>query len=243
MDFKIAKCKICGEDVAQEYIPKETKCDICGKNIISNYTCHNGHHMCSKCRFEGVFNDVKIICQHTKSKNPIEISKEIMNITHLPLLGCKHFFLTSLCLFTAFKNCGGKVSDFEKSLDNIIDRVMMVHTSECKIGGLCGIPASIGGAFQVVGFEDKTIEERTQIANKISGSCMAKLVNPKLIGTTNCCIRNSIICVVETSNYMKNYYWVDLELPTEIKCEFSEGNPRCNKDKCRFYSGIRTEKI
>ncbi|MDO5845141.1 MAG: DUF5714 domain-containing protein [Methanocorpusculum sp.] len=241
MNFTIAKCKVCGEDMLQEFLPEETKCDVCGKDIVTNFTCSNGHHMCNQCRFEGVMDDIKRVCLNTASKNPLDITTEVMKTTELSLIGCKHYFLTAFSLYTAYKNAGGPVNDFEGTINRINDRLMTVQTSVCKLGCFCGIPAAIGGAFQTADIENKNISEITKTANILTGNCMAKLINPNWYGNSDCCIRNAIICVVEGVKFLKNYYSIDIELPNEIKCDFTKDNPRCNKEKCRLYKGVKTE--
>ncbi|MDO5844454.1 MAG: DUF5714 domain-containing protein [Methanocorpusculum sp.] len=243
MKYAITKCPICGEEMIQEYVPKDTKCDVCGKNITTNFTCQNDHHLCNDCRFEGVYNEMKQVCLTTKSRNPLELAEIIMDSTNLSLLGCKHYLLASLCVYTAYKNSGGRIKNFEKGLDAIKKRVLTVQTSICKLGGFCGLPLAIGGAFQTSDIEDKNIAEITKIANKISGNCMAKLISPNFEGSNDCCIRNSAICIAVTAKFLSNNYWVDMDLPKVMKCKYSEGNPRCNKEKCRFYVGMKIDRL
>ncbi|MDO5843872.1 MAG: DUF5714 domain-containing protein [Methanocorpusculum sp.] len=243
MNFSIAECRNCGETMIQDYVPVQTECDICGKDIITNFVCPNGHHMCNDCRYEGVLDDIKRICMHTKSKNPVSIAVEVMATTKLSLIGCKHYLLSPISIYTAYKNAGGKVNDFEGTLEKIYNRVMTIQTSQCRLGNVCGIPSSIGGAFQAANVENKAIYEINKIANDISGLCMTKLMNPNWNGSRDCCIRNALICTAVTAKYLNNYYWIELELPSEIKCRFSEGNPRCNKEKCSVYNGIKLDKL
>ncbi|MDO5844766.1 MAG: DUF5714 domain-containing protein [Methanocorpusculum sp.] len=243
MKFAFSKCQICGKDTHQEYFPTDTKCDVCGKNITTNYVCPDGHHVCNDCKFEEAFNEAKIVCMNVKSGNPLDIAEIIMDTTNLSLLGCKHYLLSALCVYTAYKNSGGKVNNFEKGLYAIKDRVQKVQTSMCKLGGFCGIPLSMGGAFQATEVEFKDIAKVTGFANKISGYCMSKMINPNFEGSPDCCIRNSAICIVEASKFLINNYWVDIDLPLMMKCKYANENPKCNREKCRLYYGIKTEKL
>lgn len=241
--YSIAKCPVCGAEMFQEYVPERVKCDICGKSCVTNYHCPNGHHLCDTCRYEYLFGNIKEICLNSKSRNPIEIAEKIMGTKEMSELGCKHYLIASLSVYTAYKNCGGPVKNFEKSLEIIRDRVSKAPNSLCRLGGLCGIPLAIGGAFQSVTLQSGSIKEKTESANTLSGNCMTKLMNPNNEGSSDCCLRNSAICIVETSRYLKNNFWIDIELPSVIQCRYYKGNPRCNKEKCPLYYGKRTEKI
>lgn len=241
--FTITRCPVCEEEVIQGYVPKQVICDVCGKETTTNYYCPNGHHFCNNCRFDNIFEHIKGICLNSKSRNPLEIAEEIMDRKEMSLIGCKHYLIAALAVFTAYKNSGGKIDDFEKSMDVINKRVSKVQMSMCKLGGLCGIPLAIAGAFQSVRAEKDSIENATEAANNISGNCIVKLMNPNNEGSRNCCIRNSAICIVEAAKYIRNNLWIDMELPSVLKCKYGEENPRCNKEKCPLYYGKRTEKF
>lgn len=241
--YSVAKCPVCNTEMIQDYVPERVKCDACGKSCVTNYHCPNGHHICNECRFGDLFSQIKEICLTSTSKNPKEIAEQMMDIDEAKGLGCKHYLIAPLSIYTAYKNCGGHVKDFENTLDAIRNRISMSPASLCKLGGLCGIPLALGGAFQIFSLQSDSIEEITESANTLSGFCMTKLMNPNNEGSRNCCIKNSMISIVETVKYLKNNFWIDLELPSIIQCEYYEGNPRCNKEKCPFYLGRKTDKI
>lgn len=229
MKVTLSKCPICGEEMVQGYVPIQTKCDICGNTATTNYYCKNGHYFCNHCRYDKIYHEIKKVCMSTKSKNPIEIADTFAGSSDMSLLGCKHYLLTALVIYTAYRNAGGKGRDFEKSLDDIRDLVMMAPTSMCRLGGSCGIPIALGIAFQAICVQTKDIEETTKIANMLSGNCMKKLNNPNEEGSRDCCMRAGYLCAVEATRFLINNYWVDMELPEVVKC--------------RFYLGRKTEKV
>lgn len=243
MKSLFAKCPVCGAEMIQGYIPEETKCDICGNPTVANYYCPNGHHLCNNCGYKMMYDTFKNICLNTNSKNPIEILEKIMDIDGMPLLGCKQNLACALAVYTAYKNNGGRVDDFEKGLDKIKDRISKLQVSMCMLGGFCGIPVAMGCAWQAVSLESKNIKVVTETANTLTGHCMSKLMNPNNEGSHNCCVKNSIICVIEATRFLGNNFWIDMDLPSSMKCKYSSINPRCNGNKCSFFEGKRTDKI
>ncbi|MDO5844747.1 MAG: DUF5714 domain-containing protein [Methanocorpusculum sp.] len=238
-----AKCPICGTEMIQGFIPLDTKCDLCGNPTIANYYCPNGHHVCNNCGYNMMYEPLRNICLNTKSRNPMEILEKMIDDENIPLMGCKQNLVCALAVYTAYKNNGGKGVELSKGLDMIKDRIARVQVSMCMLGGFCGIPVAMGVAYQAVSTHSDKIDEITATANLMSGHCMTKLMNPNNEGSKNCCIRNSIICTIESARFLNNNFWIDMELPQFIKCKYSDMNPRCNKEKCPFFNGKRTEKI
>lgn len=227
----------------QGFVPVEVKCDACGKDITTNYYCPNGHHLCNICRHENTFQIIKNICLTTKSKNPLEIAELMMDSEGMSMLGCKQYLIATLSVYAAYKNAGGRTNNFEESVDKVKKRVMMTQTSMCKLGGFCGIPIAMGGAFQSASIQRADIAEITRFSNKLSGHCMSKLLNPNNEGSSDCCIRNASICIVESARFINNNFWTEMELPAVMKCKYADENPRCNREKCPFFYGRRTEKV
>lgn len=238
MSAKIyTKCIVCGEDLIQGSELKEYKCSICGKVYISDYSCRNGHNICSICAVKEFYEIAKTVCMKTKSKNPLEIADMIMSHPNFTIVGCKHYIVAPLALFTAYKNCGGKINDFEKSLDIVKETAMSSQVSLCRVGGLCGIPISCGRAMYATdpGSSDK--EKAKVLSNKFAAYCMRAITNPENLGSSDCCKRNVYITIISGTKFIRDYLWVDLELPTVLKCRYADTNPRCNQELCRLYKG------
>lgn len=231
------KCLICGEDLIQEQELKEYTCGVCGKTYISNYACKNNHHICSACAVKEFFNIAKEVCVKTKSKNPIEIAEQIMSHPNFTIVGCKHYIVAPLALFTAYKNCVGKSDEFEKELETIKEKSSQGQVSMCKVGGLCGIPLSVGRAMYSTYpiNTDKNIS--AGLANKFSADCMRAVINPDYKGSSDCCKRNVYITIIAGAKFIGDNLWVDLDMPSVIKCKYSGVNPRCNKEMCRLFAG------
>ncbi|MDO5845283.1 MAG: DUF5714 domain-containing protein [Methanocorpusculum sp.] len=230
------KCLICGEELIQGLEPREYRCDLCGKIFISSNLCKNGHHICSTCAIKEFYDATKSVCIKTKSKNPIGIAEQIMSYPNFTYFGCKHYIVAPMALFTAYKNSGG-VSDFEKSLEIIKNAAMSSHTSLCNIGGVCGIPISTGKSLFASSLETIDKERLKVISSKLSVYCMHAITDPEYLGSADCCKRNIYISLIAGTKFIRDYLWIDLELPNVVKCSYCENNPRCNKELCRLYLG------
>lgn len=122
-------CIICGEPLRYFSDAEKMTCAVCGKTFESNAKCLAGHYVCDECHTSPAVAVIKYICSNTKSKNPVEIAKEIMNSPFVHTHGPEYHIIVGSSLLAAYKNAGGKGRDFEKSLDDIRDLVMMAPTS------------------------------------------------------------------------------------------------------------------
>lgn len=231
------KCPVCGEDVIQGPELKESKCSQCGKIHVSNYSCKNGHKFCNSCLISKYADIAKEICLNSESRDPVEIAEKIMSHQEFTLIGCKHYMVAPIALYTAFKNCGGKVVNFEESLSKIIDASTHGQVSMCKIGGVCGIPLSLGRTMYASNPDNTDSMEAIEISNRSAYACMKEMMNPEYKGSRDCCKRNVYLTIFMGVKDIRNNFWVNLDLPGSAKCKFSKNNPRCNKELCQMYKG------
>lgn len=166
-----------------------------------------------------------------------------MDLPEFTTLGCKHYYVAALSVCTAYKNIGGDVGDFEHTLEQIIDITSMLPHSMCRFGEICGIPHAIGVSSKVTDILPRNNEVNKQMANKLTAFCIEKMFNPEYTGNQECCKRNTYICILASTVFINQNYWVDMTLPAKIVCKYSKENPLCNKDKCRFYRGKHSDNI
>ncbi|MDO5844828.1 MAG: DUF5714 domain-containing protein [Methanocorpusculum sp.] len=236
------KCMICGEEITQGDVPIKSICDICGEEFTSYNFCENGHHVCMKCVTK-LFADAKDIFLNTKSENPIKIAEEVMDLPNFTLLGCKHYFVASLALCAAFKNSGGVIEDYEKVVSIIIERISQLPPSMCKVGSICGVPLAVGAGLHATGLKSQNDDIHNKMSSKLTAFCIEKMFHEEYTGNSECCKRNTYICIHAGAIFIKNNFWVEMSLPKKIVCKYSEGNPKCNKDKCRLYRGKSSDNI
>lgn len=222
--------------------PIDNKCDICGKNFISNYKCSNGHNLCTECLSRPMLAEARKICTVSTSKNPLEIAEEIMDSPAFSLVGCSHYLVAIFAILTAYRNSGGKVPSMDDIVKRVHPRTALCPTSMCKIGGFCGVPLCLGiTLIGLMEISDKSWESLREIANNMTRTCTNEVMSKDNTGSIDCCKRNTFLTIVYASRFISSNLWVDMELPQKVYCKYSEGNPRCKKDTCGFYTGWRTD--
>lgn len=233
-------CPICGAATNQTDFPESDVCEICGKEYRSNFICPNGHKICGLCRTKDLFAEAKKLCLSTKSKNPIEIAEEIMNLPDLPMFGCGHYFIAPMSLLTAFKNCGGNITDLDIVLDRIYKNTSMYPMSFCKIGGLCGIPMCCGVCIRELdGRYFKDLKDLNKLENAMSVRCMRAILKYYVEGNEGCCKNHLYSCIYEGAKFLNDYFWIEVEMPKKIICKYWENNPIDTRMECRFCRGVK----
>ncbi|MDO5845045.1 MAG: DUF5714 domain-containing protein [Methanocorpusculum sp.] len=233
-------CPICGAVLDQMDFPKHGVCELCGKEYHSNYICPNGHRTCNPCRTKNAFEEAKKLCLETKSKNPIDIAEKIMNLPDFSVFGCRHYFVVPMALLTAFKNCGGKIRNFESVLDHILINTQLYPSSLCRIGGICGIPMCCGVCIRELDakyFRDE--KDLVKLENALSVRCMRSILKYYVIGNEGCCKDHIYACLYEGAKFLNDYFWIEVEMPEKIICKYWKHNPYDNCTDCHFYRGVK----
>ncbi|MDO5843694.1 MAG: DUF5714 domain-containing protein [Methanocorpusculum sp.] len=237
-----APCVVCGGKVTQGIEVYEAKCAVCGKDINTNYMCEKGHYVCNQCKIKVCKDEIKSICLKSKSTDPIEVAFLLMDSPVFKnIVGCRYYVIAALALYTVNRNLGGKFEDFDKTLENVIFRAMKCPTSLCKMGGICGIPIATG--MTLPDCLNETDQQKIEAMIKYHGEIsVAAVESEKYSGSRDCCNRNAIVSILAAVRFTSDYLWIDMNLPDRIVCKYSNNNPRCNKEQCRFYLGYRVHK-
>ena len=102
----------------------------------------------------------------------------------------------------------------------------------CGFWGVCGSVTSIGAALAIIHktgplsndeFYKDNMEFTSSVINKMSK-----------IGGPICCKRNAFLSIINSIDFIKNKYHVIMDI-NEVKCEFSNLNQQCIKEKCPFH--------
>lgn len=169
----------------------------------------------------------------TKSKNPIEIIKDIMHDERISPNGIEHHFLDGASFLAAYHNT---VNDFnlKNAVELLKTRSVKMPGAMCGYWGICGSSASIGASLAIIheagplsnnDFYKDNMEYTSTIIKKMSE-----------IGGPRCCKRNAFLALQEVIDFVKRKYNIQLE-SSDIKCEFSKFNQQCIKKRCPFYIG------
>lgn len=236
-----SKCPECGGDIFLGDELAEKICNLCGEKFITSRYCENGHNVCNKCLTNEYFKIVEDYCKSTKERDPIKIADQIMNLPESSLIDSKHAIVTYASVITAFKNSGGHAKDFDEVEDEIKMNTAVCPTEMCMIGASCVIPIAMGIAMRtVLDGVDKNISKT--LSNNLTRYCEFNINNPEYGGSKDCCVRNTYLTIIFASKFIIRHLWADIEIPKKVKCAYSAENPRCSKEKCRFFYGAATTK-
>ena len=181
-------------------------------------------------------------CIQEKSRNPMEIFRNIANQDFVRIHGPEHHILDGSALLTAFYNAGGNI-DLEKSLEEnpndievlklaeIMKRGSQMPGATCGLWGVCGAVSSIGAALSIIDGTGPLSEDSWGCHMKYTSKALGALAE---VGGPRCCKRDAFLSLREAVTFITANYNVVLE-QSEIKCGFRDRNKQCIKTRCPFY--------
>lgn len=166
------------------------------------------------------------------SMNPIEIAKKIMHKDFVNIHGPEHHFLDGASFLMAYKNAGGNI-DLDESLIELSKRTMNMPGAMCGFWGICGSTASVGAALAIIHKTGPLSDNEFYSDNMEYTSSVIKRMSK--IGGPRCCKRNAFLSLMAAVEFVNKKYGVNMEID-DIKCEFSDFNQQCIKERCPFHS-------
>lgn len=170
-------------------------------------------------------------CIKETSKNPITIFNNIAKQDYIRIHGPEHHILDGAAILTAYYNAGGKIN-LEESLKELKNRGMMMPGATCGRWGVCGAVSSIGASLAIIdGTSPLSTDASWGKHMEYTSSALAKLAK---VGGPRCCKRDAYLSIIEVVKFIKDNYGIELET-TNIKCNFSQKNEQCIKERCPFH--------
>lgn len=170
-------------------------------------------------------------CLQEKSRNPVEIFKNIAQMDFIRMHGPEHHILDGAALLTAFYNAGGKI-DLEISLNELMKRGLQMPGATCGMWGVCGAVSSMGAALSII---DGTGPLSTDFSwgkhMEFTSKALSRLAE---VGGPRCCKRDAFLSFQKVIEFVNENYDVKLEEST-IECMYSPQNEQCIKGRCPFY--------
>lgn len=163
--------------------------------------------------------------------NPVRIFKNIAAKDYINMHGPEHHVLDGACLLVAYKNAGGDI-DIEKALAKLLKEGLRMPGAMCGLWGICGAITSIGAALSIIDetgplSTDGTWGNHMQFTSHAVGEL-------GVINGPRCCKRDAMIAFKNGIEYVNNHYVVTLQYE-DMKCEFTQRNEQCIKERCPFY--------
>ena len=224
-------CPICGE----ELVEKKTvgRCIYCGKEEETYWICPNGHYICEECR---LLNQKEITIKYlsyTKEKDVLKILHTLIKHPSFNFFGKENHFILGPVVLTALKN-QGKLNWDPRRNAALIHRTEFIPYGVCGTIGTCGVCAAVGATVSTL-LKATYMSDRERSISLLSVSeCLKELSGE---GGPRCCKQSIYIGLEILDKYLKKYLDLDVGLNRKIVCEFSDKNPECKKERCKFYSG------
>ena len=165
------------------------------------------------------------------STNPVKIFKNIAKNDYVNIHGPEHHVLDGASILVAYKNAGGDI-DLDAALGKLMNEGLRMPGAMCGLWGICGAITSVGAALSIIDgtgplSTDGTWGEHMQFTSNAIGE-LGKINGPR------CCKRDAMIAFKNGIAYINAHYAVTLE-NENVKCEYSEMNEQCIKERCPYY--------
>lgn len=163
--------------------------------------------------------------------NPVRIFKNIAKKEYVSIHGPEHHILDGASLLVAYKNAGGEI-DIDFALERLMQEGLRMPGAMCGLWGICGAITSIGAALAIIDgtgplSTDGTWGDHMGYTAKAIGELGA-------INGPRCCKRDAMIAFKNGIEYVNTHYKVELQYEN-MKCEFTNRNGQCIKERCPFY--------
>lgn len=174
-----------------------------------------------------IIRDIK----NEKSINPASIFRKIANNDYVSIHGPEHHILDGASILVAYKNAGG-VIDLDAALEKLMYEGLRMPGAMCGLWGVCGAITSVGAALAIIDgtgplSTDGTWGDHMQFTSNALKE-LGKINGPR------CCKRDAMVAFKNGIEYINSHYDVKLEMD-ELKCEFSNVNMQCIKERCPYF--------
>lgn len=230
-------CLICGKPLVYYEKAQEMECMMCHNKFSSYASCEDGHYVCDDCHAEKGIQVIMDGCRASSSKNPIAIMQELMEDPYIYMHGPEHHVMVGAALLTAYYNSGGYEGKggreaFEEALDEMKVRGSEYPGGACGLWGSCGAAVSTGMFMSIITKATPLTGKSWKLSNMMTSRTLEAIAD---LGGPRCCKRNSFTAAKEAVNFVKENFGIEMELPDEIHCDFSDENAQCLKKHCPYH--------
>ena len=163
--------------------------------------------------------------------SPVRIFKHMAQKDYIAIHSPEHHVLDGASLLVACKNAG-MAFDLDASLNKLLNEGLKMPGAMCGLWGVCGAVTSIGAALAILDGTGPLSDDGSW------GEHMAFTADAvRELGEINgprCCKRDAMIAFKHAVGYVNRRYGLSLEYE-EQRCEFSQSNQQCIKQRCPFY--------
>lgn len=224
-------CMICGKPLVYLETSKELECYYCHKKGLANATCEDGHFVCNECHAAQGIKSIIDFADTTRSKNPIEIARQMMENPFIHMHGNEHHVLVGAALLIAFHNAGGEV-DLHEALGEIKKRGSQIPGGVCGFWGSCGAAISSGIFVALISGSTPLKNREWALSNYMTSQALKNIAD---LGGPRCCKRNTFTSIKTAVAFTEENFGVKMELPDKIFCTFNADNKQCIGLRCPYF--------
>lgn len=230
MSRNLNACLVCGKPLVYFHEPRKMECAFCHRKFMSYACCEDGHYVCDECHEKKGLEAIKRVCLHSDSRDPIAITREIMEDPYVYMHGPEHHVMVGAALLTAYRNAGGEI-DLEKAMAEMFNRGKQYPGGSCGFWGCCGAAVSVGMYTSIITEATPLTSKTWGWSNEATSRALAKIAS---YGGPRCCKRNSFTAIRTAVEFTKEKTGVQMELPASIICTFHKENHECLHKRCPY---------
>lgn len=230
-------CLVCKKPLVYFEKAKQMECMMCHKKSESYASCEDGHYVCDDCHSAKGIQVIMEGCKNSDSKNPIAIMQELMENPYIYMHGPEHHVMVGAALLTAYYNCGGYNESggreaFERALDEMRARGSEYPGGSCGMWGCCGAAVSTGMFMSIVTRATPLTGKSWGFSNMMTSKALGAIAE---LGGPRCCKRDSFTAAIEAVRFVAESLGVEMELPSQVYCDFSNENQQCLREHCPYH--------
>jgi len=223
-------CLLCGGELVYLDASRPMECAVCHQIFESTACCEHGHFVCDHCHSSDAAGAIIETCLHTTSRDPIAIMAALMEQPCIHMHGPEHHVLVGAALLAAAHNSGAEI-DLPAALDEMRKRGEQVPGGACGNWGCCGAAVSAGIFVSLLTGATPLKTEEWGLANRMTSAALEAIGS---LGGPRCCKRDSFTAARAAVAFVKEHWGIAMELPEEIRCQFSHLNAQCIGSRCPY---------
>jgi len=223
-------CLLCGAELVYTETARQMECAVCRRSFESNVCCAQGHYICDECHATDALGVIVETCLHSPSRNPIALMTALMEQPCVHMHGPEHHGLVGAALLTACRNSGADI-DLPSALQEMRRRGSQVPGGACGNWGCCGAAVSAGIFVSLLTGATPLKGEEWGLANRMTAAALEAI---GALGGPRCCKRDSFTAVRAAAAFVQTHFGITLQLPQEIRCDFSCLNAQCIGSRCPY---------
>jgi hypothetical protein len=210
----------------------EQTCVYCAGRFKSEANCADGHFVCDTCHGADGSDLIEQFCLRPQAGDPLEMAVTLMRHPAIAMHGPEHHFLVPAVLLAAYQQIdpGG---DLAVQLKQARKRAEGVRGGSCGFCGNCGAAVGTGIFVSLITGATPLAKKGWQLSNRMTAESLLAVAEH---GGPRCCKRDTYLALRSAQAFLQREFDFEMEMPAEIRCEFSALNKECLLTECPFYA-------